>query len=54
MVQRVRNAVRAFDSCTSCHAEHKNRSLKAPGGIKTKQNIHQSAVAMVNKAEHRY
>jgi hypothetical protein len=32
----------------------KNRSLKAPGGTKPHQNIHQSAVAMVNKAENRY
>jgi hypothetical protein len=48
------NAVRAFDSCTSCQAEHENRSLKAPGGTKPQQNIHRSAVEMVNKAEHRY
>jgi hypothetical protein len=54
MVRHVRNAVRAFDSCTSCQAEHANRSLKAPGGTKPQQNIHQSAVAMVNKAEHIY
>jgi hypothetical protein len=54
MVRHVRNAVRAFESCTSCQAEHKNRSLKALGGTKPKQNIHRSAVAMVNKAEKRY
>jgi hypothetical protein len=54
MVRRVMNAVRAFDYCTSCQAEHENRSLKAPGGTKPQQNIHRSAVAMVNKAEHRY
>jgi hypothetical protein len=54
MVKHVRNAVQAFDSCTSCQAEHENRSLKAPGRTKPQQNIHQSAVAMVNKAEHRY
>jgi hypothetical protein len=54
MVQYARNAVRAFDSCTSCQAEHGNRSLKALGGTKPQQNIHRSAVAMVNKAEHRY
>jgi hypothetical protein len=54
MVRHVRNAVRAFDSCTSCQAEHKNRSLKAVGGTKPQKNIHRSAVAMVNKAEHRY
>jgi hypothetical protein len=50
MVLRMRNAVRAFDSCTSCQAEHENRSLKAPGSTKPQKNIHQSAVAMVNKA----
>jgi hypothetical protein len=54
MVRHVMNAVRAFDSCASCQAEHENRSLKAPGGTKPQQNIHRSAVAMVNKAEHRY
>jgi hypothetical protein len=54
MVRHVRNAVRAFESCTSCQAEHKNRSLKALGGTKPQQNIHRSAVAIVNKAEHRY
>jgi hypothetical protein len=54
MVRHVRNAVRAFDYCISCQADHKNRSLKAPGGTKPQQNIHRSAVAMVNKAEHRY
>jgi hypothetical protein len=48
------NAVRAFDSCTSCQAEHEHRSLKAVGGTKPQQNINQSAVAMVNKAEHIY
>jgi hypothetical protein len=32
MVRHVRNAVRAFVSCTSCQAEHENRSLKAVGG----------------------
>jgi hypothetical protein len=53
MVQHVGNAARASDSCTSCQAEHENRSLKAPGGTKPQQNIHRSAVAMVNKAEHR-
>jgi hypothetical protein len=50
----VRNAVQDFDSCTSCQAEHENRSLKAPGGTKPQQNIHRSTVAMANKAEHRY
>jgi hypothetical protein len=54
MVRHVGGAVRAFDSCTSCQAEHENRSLKAPGGTKPQQNIHQYAVEMVNKAEHRY
>jgi hypothetical protein len=54
MVRHVRNAVQAFDSCTSCQAEHENRSRKAPGGIKPQQNIHRSAVTMLNKAEHRY
>jgi hypothetical protein len=54
MVRHVRNAVQAFDSCTSCQAEHEYRSLKAPGGNKLQQNIHQSAVEIVNKAEHRY
>jgi hypothetical protein len=54
MVRHVRNAVRAFDSFTSCQAEHENRSLKAPGGTKPQYNIHRSALAMVNKAEHRY
>jgi hypothetical protein len=54
IVRHVRNAVPAFDFCTLYQAEHKNRSLKAPGGTKPQQNIHQSAVAMVNKAEHRY
>jgi hypothetical protein len=54
MVRHTRNAVRAFDSCTSCQAEHENRLLKAPGGTKPQQNIHRSAVAMMNKAEHRY
>jgi coenzyme F420-reducing hydrogenase alpha subunit len=34
MVRHVRNVVRAFDSCTSCQAEHENRSLKAVGGTK--------------------
>jgi hypothetical protein len=32
MVQHVGNAVRSFDSCTSCQAEHRHISLKAPGG----------------------
>jgi hypothetical protein len=50
----MRNAVRDFDSCTSFQAEHENRSLKAPGGAKPQQNIHRYAVAMVNKADHRY
>jgi hypothetical protein len=54
MVQHVRNAVRAFEYCTSCQAEHGNRSLKAVGGTKPQQNIHRSAVVMVNKAQHRY
>jgi hypothetical protein len=54
MVQHVRNAVRAFEYFTSCQAEHENRSLKAVGGTKPQQNIHRSAVAMANKAEHRY
>jgi hypothetical protein len=54
MVRHVRNAVRAFDSCTSCQAEHENRSFKAGGGTKPQQNIHLSTVAMVNKAHHRY
>jgi uncharacterized lipoprotein YajG len=54
MVQNVMNAVRAFEYFTSCQAEHENRSLKAPGGTKPQQNIHRSAVAMVNKADHRY
>jgi hypothetical protein len=54
MVRHMRNAVRAFESCTSCQEEHKNRSLKALGGTKPQQNIYRSAVAMVNKAEHRY
>jgi hypothetical protein len=54
MVRHVRNTVRAFDYCTSCQAEHENRSLKAPGGTKPQQNIHRSALAMVNKPEHRY
>jgi hypothetical protein len=54
MMRHVRNAVRVFESCTSCQAEHENRSLKALGGTKTQQNIHRSAVVMVNKAEHRY
>jgi hypothetical protein len=54
MVRHVRNAVRAFESCTSCITEHENRSLKAVGGTKPQQNIHISAVAMVNKAQHRY
>jgi hypothetical protein len=53
-VRHVRNAVRAFDYGTSCQAEHENRSLKVPSGTKPQQNIHRSAVAMVNKAEHRY
>jgi hypothetical protein len=52
MVRHVRNAVRAFEYCTSCQAEHENRSLKAVGGTKHQQNIHRSAVAMVNKAQH--
>jgi hypothetical protein len=54
MVRHVMNVVRAFDSCTTCQAEHENISLKAPGGTKPQQNIHRSAVAMANKAEHRY
>jgi hypothetical protein len=54
MVRHVRNEVRAFESCTSCQAEHENRSLKAVGGTKPQQTIHRSAVAMVNKAQHRY
>jgi hypothetical protein len=54
MVRHVRNAFRAFESCTSCQAEHENRSLKAVGGTKPQQNIHRSAVAMVNKAQQRY
>jgi hypothetical protein len=54
MVRHVKNAVRAFDSCTSFQVEQENRSLKAPGRTKPQQNIHLSAVAMVNKAEHRY
>jgi hypothetical protein len=54
MVRHVRNAVRAFESCTSCQAEHEKRSLKAVGGTKPQQNIHRSAVVMVNKAQHRY
>jgi hypothetical protein len=54
MVRHVRNAVRSFDSCTSCQAEHEHRSLTAVGGTKSKKNIHQSAVAMVNEEEHRY
>jgi hypothetical protein len=54
MVRHVRNAVRAFESCTSCQAEHENRSLKALGGTKPQKNIHRSAVTVVNKAEHRY
>jgi hypothetical protein len=54
MVRRLRNAVGALDSCTSCQGEHENRSLKAPGGTKAQQNIHLSTVAMVNKAEPRY
>jgi hypothetical protein len=29
-----------FDSCTSCQAEHENRSLKAPSRTKPHQNIH--------------
>jgi hypothetical protein len=39
MVRYVRNAIRAFDSCTSCQAEHENRSIKAPGGTKPQQKI---------------
>jgi hypothetical protein len=54
MVRHMRNAVRAFESCTSCQAEHENRSLKAVGGTKPPKNMHRSAVAMVNKAQHRY
>jgi hypothetical protein len=54
MVRHVRNAVRAFNYCTSCQVEHENKSLKAPGGTKPQQNIHRSAVTMVNKAEHKY
>jgi hypothetical protein len=54
MVRHVRNAVQAFDSCTSFQAEHENRSLKAVGGTKPQQNINRSAVVMVNKAHHRY
>jgi hypothetical protein len=54
MVLHMRNAVRNFYACTSFQAEHKNRSLKAPGGTKPQQNIHRSAVAIMNKAEHRY
>jgi hypothetical protein len=50
----VRNAVRAFDSCTSCQAEHEKKSLKAPGGTKPQKNIYRSTVEMVNKAKHRY
>jgi hypothetical protein len=54
MVRYARNAVRTFDSCTSCQAEHENISINAPGGTKPQQNIHWSAVKMVKKAEHRY
>jgi phosphatidate phosphatase APP1 len=54
MLRHVRDAVQAFESYTSCQAEHENRSLKALGGTKPQQNIHRSAVAMVNKEEHRY
>jgi hypothetical protein len=54
MVRYVRNAVRAFDSCASCQAEHVNRSIKVHGGTKPQHKIDLSAVAMVNKAEHRY
>jgi hypothetical protein len=54
VMRYARNAVRAFDSCTSCQAENKNISLKAPGGIKPHHNIHRSEVEKVNKAEHRY
>jgi hypothetical protein len=50
MVRHAMNAVRAFDSCTSCQGDHENISLKAVGGTKPQQNIHRSAVAMVNKA----
>jgi hypothetical protein len=54
MVQHVRNADRDLYSCTSCQEEHENRSPKAPDGTKPQHNIHRSAVAMVNKSEHRY
>jgi hypothetical protein len=54
MVLNVRNTYRAFDSFPSCQAEHENISLNAPGGTTPHQNIHRSAVAMVNKFEHRY
>jgi hypothetical protein len=40
MFQHVRNAVRYFDSCTSCQAEHENISLNAPVGTKPQKNIH--------------
>jgi hypothetical protein len=35
MVRHVGNAVRAFDSFTSCQAEHEKISLKVPGGGQT-------------------
>jgi hypothetical protein len=54
IVRHMRNAVRAFDYCTSCQAEHEHRSLKAYGGTKPQQNIHRFTVAMVNNAECRY
>jgi hypothetical protein len=54
MVRYARNAVRAFDSCTSCQAEYESRSIKVPGGTKPQQQIDRSAVAMVNKAEQWY
>jgi hypothetical protein len=54
MVRHVMNAVRAFESCTLYQAEHENISLMAVGGTKPQQNTHRSAVAMVNKAQHRY
>jgi hypothetical protein len=50
----VRNAVRAFDSCTSFQAEHEHRSLKVSGGGKPQQNIKWSAVEIMNKVEQIY
>jgi hypothetical protein len=54
MMRYVRSAVRAFYSCTSCQAEHANRSLNASVGTKPQQNMHRSVMVMVNKEEHRY